>query len=865
MANKKRGSENTEQLNSSKIDNQEQTKKESKSISRQLEDLAKFPEENPYPVMRVNENGVLLYANKACDMLDISACQIGQSLPENYRVIITKALNTNSYQTFEVNGKERLFVLSFVPVKAGGYVNIYGSDITEQKLAERNIVEERDRLLALINSISDEVWFADMEGNFTLVNEAALQQFNLASAVKMNARDMAKSLEVYRPDGSIRPIEEMPPLRALKGEIVKNAESIVRTPKSGDLHYRQVSSSPVRNANGNIIGSVSVVRDITEQKEIEAELRKTEHDLNFAQSIAQMGSWRMDVQNNVLTWSDEAYHIFGRSREFPLIYETFLSCVHPDDREYVDNAWQAALQGEDYDIEHRIIVGNEIRWIHEIAELEFDHEGMLKGGFGTAHDITERKQISQQLEFNSSILEQISDAVVAVDNEERVIYFNKAAQKLYGINIEDAIGRELKEIYKRRWVRPEDESLAYDSLAKYGVWIGDNIHVKRNGGELVVRSSINVLKNNTGAQTGRLSVIRNVTELRRAEEWMVFQSELLNSIEDVVMATDLEGRIIFWGHGAANMLQWQQDEVIGQDAITVLFTKGYKQQGEIIADTLRRGLSWSGELPIKRRDGSSVTVLARTSPVRNASGDVIGAVAVGKDIDELKKAERLKDEFISLVSHELRTPLTVITGSLHSMKYPGISEEDKSELLQNSIESVESLANTLGNMLELSRFQADRLQLHTEPVSISKATQNAIAKLKVLGASQRFLMKIPDYFPAVQADPFRVGSIIYNLLENATKYSPAESDIIISCCTEGDFAIVSITDQGEGISADDQEKLFHIFERLESGTHRARGLGIGLLVCKRLVESQGGWVKVESKLGQGSTFSFSLPIYRTNI
>jgi len=457
--NKKRGSENTEQISPIKAGNQKQTKKEIEPVNRQFEDLARFPEENPYPVMRANKDGILLYANRACEMLDTSICQLGQSLPENYKVTISRALSTNLCQVMEVEGKEHIFMLNFVPIVDSRCVNIYGSDVTTLKRSEKTAKEEKDRLLALINSMSDEVWFIDKKGDFILGNEAALKQFNLTTLVGMNVRKMMERLEIYRPDGSPRPIEETPPMLALKGEIVRNLESLVRTPTSGDLKYRQVSSSPVKNADGNIIGSVSVVRDIQEQKQREARLLEIEFDLNFAQSIAQMGSWRMDVQNNVLIWSDEAYRIFGVPVGTPLTYESFLSCVHPDDREYVDNAWQEALQGEEYNIEHRIIVENKVRWVREVAEMEFDHEGMLKGGFGTVHDITERKQATQQLEFRNSILEQINDAVFAVDNKERVTYLNKAAEKLYGIMMKDAIGWELKEIYKRRWIRPEDEKL----------------------------------------------------------------------------------------------------------------------------------------------------------------------------------------------------------------------------------------------------------------------------------------------------------------------------------------------------------------------------------------------------------------------
>ncbi len=147
-------------------------------------------------------------------------------------------------------------------------------DITERKQAEASVQEERDRLSALVNSIQDEVWFADTQKTFTLANPSALREFNLKENNGIDIQKFAESLEVYRPDGTLRPVDEAPPLRALKGEVVRNQEEMIRTPGSGELRYREVSASPVRDANGTIIGSISVVRDITERKQAEEELHR---------------------------------------------------------------------------------------------------------------------------------------------------------------------------------------------------------------------------------------------------------------------------------------------------------------------------------------------------------------------------------------------------------------------------------------------------------------------------------------------------------------------------------------------------------------------------------------------------------------
>lgn len=160
---------------------------------------------------------------------------------------------------------------------------------------------------------------------------------------------------------------------------------------SGERRWIRTDKIPLKDAFGQVTRILVMALDITAQKEIEEALRISQDDLNRAQSVARIGSWRLDVRRDVLTWSDENYHLFGMPLGSPLSYATFLSAVHPEDRERVDQAWQAALNGEQYEIEHRVIVAGETKWFREKAELEFDDRGQLLGGFGTTQDVTERR------------------------------------------------------------------------------------------------------------------------------------------------------------------------------------------------------------------------------------------------------------------------------------------------------------------------------------------------------------------------------------------------------------------------------------------------------------------------------------------
>jgi PAS domain S-box-containing protein len=714
-------------------DKQKQAASELAHVNRQREDLARFPQENPNPVLRVDRDGSILFANAACSPLDFFKCQPGQLLPERYRQVVAEVLDTGSHQIIEAEGKERVFTLDFVPITGAGYVNIYGNDVTKRKRAEEDLSQTRDYLDNLFTYANAPIIVWNPESEITRFNHA-FERLTGRTAGEV----LGKKLDILFPDESrdesMKHISE-----ATSGERWEVIEIPIQ---HVDGYIRTVlwNSATLFDDDGKTpVATIAQGQDITERKWAEEALREAEKDLNRAQAVAQIGSWRLDVQCNELLWSDECHRIFGIPKGTPMTYETFLSCVHPEDREYVDSKWQAALQGEEYDIEHRITVGDEVKWIRERAELEFDRQDMLKGGFGTAQDITARK---------------------------------------------------------------------------------------------------------------------------KAEERINFQSVLLDNIEDSILATDAEGRITFWGRGTVSLLNWQSDEVIGLDVADVLFPDESSEEAEVIKKVLRSGHSWSGEIAVRRRDGALVPLLARSSPVLDKDGRMIGAVAVGKDITELKRVDRMKDEFIGLVSHELRTPLTIITGSLRSAMSAGVSPEDARELLQNAVEGADSLAVILENMLELSRHQAGRLQLHLEPVSITGLAQGVVGKVSSQGAVQRFMLDFPPDLPPVEADPVRVERVLYNLVENATKYSSAESEVKVSGRTEGDFVVTEVADQGQGISPDDQNKLFELFERLEKPS-LTEGVGLGLVVCKRLLEAQGGWIKVRSEPGKGSTFAFALPIYQT--
>jgi PAS domain S-box-containing protein len=271
-----------------------------------------------------------------------------------------------------------------------------------QKKAEEALRKSEVRYRSYIDVTEQLGWTTNADGEvvedmpswrkFTGQNEGEIKGWGWSKA--LHPDDLDQTTQVWR-----------------NAVATKNRYEVEYRIRRYDGNYRHFLARgvPVFNDDGTIREWIGMCIDITERKKSEQLLNESREDLNRAQAVAQTGSWRLNVQQNELLWSDENWRIFGVAGGTPLTYETFLSTVHPDDREYVDRKWMAALRGEYYDIEHRIVVGDTIRWVRERAQLEFDKEGVLLGGFGTTQDITEKKHAEERLREAKEALQKAND------------------------------------------------------------------------------------------------------------------------------------------------------------------------------------------------------------------------------------------------------------------------------------------------------------------------------------------------------------------------------------------------------------------------------------------------------------------------
>jgi PAS domain S-box-containing protein len=322
----------------------------------------------------------------------------------------------------------------------GGLI-ISSEDITERKRNERLLIESQreNALLAdLIRTSEQSLAVGYPDGRLGLVNTA----FEVLTGYSAEELQGINWVTVLTPPEWLEIEREKLSELLRTGQSIRYEKEYLR--KNGTRVPVEVLAHLKTDFEGKSEFYYGFVTNITERKQAEQALRESQMDLNRAQAVAHIGSWRINLRSNTLEWSDENYHIFGVPQGTPQTYQSFLDIVHPDDREMVDKAWKEALNGKPYDISHRIIADGKIKWVREQAELEFNENGALLGGFGTTEDITRIKNVQDALQHERIFLRKVIDAAPSIifvkDKEGRYLLGNEALAKCYGTSLENLIG-----------------------------------------------------------------------------------------------------------------------------------------------------------------------------------------------------------------------------------------------------------------------------------------------------------------------------------------------------------------------------------------------------------------------------------------
>ena len=387
---------------------------------------------------------------------------------------------------------------------------------------------------------------------------------------------------------------------------------------------------------------------------------------------------------------------------------------------------------------------------------------------------------------------------------------------------------------------------------------------RKDGSTIWVEEKVTFLRDEDATPVGLLGATRDISQRKVMEDALRLSEDkyrtLVEASPDGVLSIDGRGIITDCNTGLCRMLGYERKQLCGREARSL----GTKKDLDAVAyyrAHLSQGEYMEVETEILRHDGQPLPIWAKLVRLAEPSTADIQTIIYFRDIADRRKIDEMKDEFVGLVSHELRSPLTVIIGALHTAisEGPRLSQKETRQLLEDAVAEAEQLSHLVGNLLELSRAQANRLFLHVEPINMPKAVHKVIASVERQSPKHKFTVDLPKKLPPVSADQLRLERILYNLLENSVKYSPEGSQITVSAKREAGHLVVSVTDQGPGISKEDQAKLFKPFQQLgDPMLDHTKGAGLGLLVCRRLVEAHGGRIWVESEPGHGASFCFTL-------
>lgn len=348
---------------------------------------------------------------------------------------------------------------------------------------------------------------------------------------------------------------------------------------------------------------------------------------------------------------------------------------------------------------------------------------------------------------------------------------------------------------------------------------------------------------------------------------------MIEQSADGVMILDSRWRITTFNQTMEQLTGWPRSEAIGRPCAEVLAIHNAQDVNICLADCPLQRLPHVSnpvvEGRITTRDGRELYVQSRYAPQRGPGGVFQGAIANVRDITDQKREEALQSTFVSIISHELKTPVGIIKGYAETLSREDAhwSEETIKEGLHIIEEESDRLARQIQDLLDVSRLQAGGMRLEFTEWSLPDMVRRVVQAFAAQTHGRfEFELRFPDDFPPAYADYERIRMVLTNLVSNAVKYSPDGGTIRIGGKAEENTAVVYVADQGVGIPPEEQERVFERFYRIDNRLRReTSGTGLGLYLTRAIIEAHGGKISVESKLGRGSRFLFTLPLARRRI
>jgi len=520
-----------------------------------------------------------------------------------------------------------------------------------------------------------------------------------------------------------------------------------------------------------------------------------------------------------------------------------------------------------------------------------DANGDVIGVIEDFRDISELKEMEEKLQESEEkfriITSSAYDAIIMMDDNGNVSYWNKAAERMFGYKAEEVLGKHLHYL-----IAPEILHEAYrGGFEKFkntgeGVAVGKTIELtalKKNGIEFPVELSLSSVK--IKGKWHAIGIIRDITKRKEIEEEIKIRDAAIKSSINGIVITDSLGNLIYVNDSFLKMWKYNKpEEVIGKPIIS--FWEKNEDYREILSKLVDLG-GWTGEIIGERKDGSTFPVQISINFVKDEKGKISNIFASFVDITEQKKAEeelrkkqekikkqniqlkklnKIKSEVLNITSHELRTPMSAIKGYAQMLLKGVLGDitDEQKKALKVILRNINRLDNLIRDILDVSRLESGTMKFLPEETDVEEVISEVIETMQSFAETKKIQIKttIQKNLPKLFIDPERIKQVIINIVNNAIKFSPENSTIFIRVKKDKkDKILFEIQDYGKGIPKNKQKKIFDTFYQVDSGMDRKfGGAGLGLAISRGIILSHGGDIWVDSKVGEGSTFKFTLPI-----
>jgi PAS domain S-box-containing protein len=472
--------------------------------------------------------------------------------------------------------------------------------------------------------------------------------------------------------------------------------------------------------------------------------------------------------------------------------------------------------------------------------------------------------------LDTALIDALGIPVYTTDDKGRITHFNEEAAELWGRR--PKVGQDL---WCGSWriYRPSGEPLPHDecpmavALKENRAIRGAEIVVERPDGQRrTVLPYPSPLRDADGNLVGAVNALTDITAFKKAEDAALRLAAIVDSSDDAIVSKDLSGIIRSWNPGAERIFGYSESEVLGQSIRLIIPEDRQAEEDEVLA-RIGKGERISHYDTVRRRkDGSEIHVSLTVSPIRDVDGRIIGASKTARDITDRKEAEEIiqksmavKDQFLSLVSHELRTPIATIVGNALILNARGdaLQEDERRQSMSDIVNESQKLQRIIENLLLLSRLEAGA-SLDLEPILLGKVLSYSAESLE-RRTGRAVALDLHPAIPPVLGQETLITQVIENLLSNADKYSPPDTAIEARLRPSDSGQIeLSVRDHGIGLGESETGEIFTAFYRSEEAKSAAPGMGIGLAVCRRIVEALGGDISARNHPEGGAEFSFTL-------